>query len=164
LRIAKVYLGDKSKWMPLYTDRLARSIFMHTATNEQLGAAFRLWITAWGERPAGSVPNDRRWLADVTKLGDRWRPLRLNQKAVLIPVAQFSVWHQRASATPGLTNIELAVLAAIAGYYQRCQEWGCGPSLSFMRLANANDTEPKYIRFAVRHLTELCLTDHCRPW
>jgi Protein of unknown function (DUF1376) len=68
----EVYLGDKCKLMPLYTDRLARSVFMHTATNEQLGAAFRLWIQAWGERPAGSVPNDRRWLADVTKLGDCW--------------------------------------------------------------------------------------------
>ena len=68
----EVYLGDKSKLMPLYTDRLARSTFMRIATNEQLGAAFRLWIQAWGERPAGSVPNDRRWLADVTKLGDRW--------------------------------------------------------------------------------------------
>jgi Protein of unknown function (DUF1376) len=66
----EVYVGDKS--MPLLTDRLARSVFMRIATNEQLGAAFRLWIQAWGERPAGSVPNDRRWLADVTKLGDRW--------------------------------------------------------------------------------------------
>jgi hypothetical protein len=68
----EIYLGDKCKWMPVYTDRLARSVFMHTATNEQLGAAFRLWIAAWGERPSGSVPNNRRWLADVTKLGDRW--------------------------------------------------------------------------------------------
>jgi uncharacterized protein YdaU (DUF1376 family) len=58
--------------MPLLTDRLARSMFMRIANNEQLGAALRLWIQAWGERPAGSVPNDRRWLADVTKLGDLW--------------------------------------------------------------------------------------------
>jgi hypothetical protein len=69
---ADVYVGEKSKWMPLYTDRLARSIFMRIATNEQLGAALRLWVQAWGERPSGSIPNDRRWLADATKLGDRW--------------------------------------------------------------------------------------------
>jgi hypothetical protein len=68
----EVHLGDKAKSMPLDTVRLARSIFMRIATNEQLGAAFRLWIQAWGERPSGSVPNDSRWLADVTKLGDRW--------------------------------------------------------------------------------------------
>jgi hypothetical protein len=68
----EVYLRDRCKSMPLDTDRLARSIFMRVASNEQLGAALRLWIQAWGERPAGSVPDDRRWLADVTKLGDRW--------------------------------------------------------------------------------------------
>ncbi len=68
----EVYVGDKADWMPLYIDRFARSTFTRIASNEQLGAAFRLWIHAWSERPAGSVPNDRRWLADVTKLGDRW--------------------------------------------------------------------------------------------
>ena len=66
----EVYVGDKP--MPLLTDRLTRSMFLRIANNEQVGAALRLWIHAWGERPAGSVPNDRRWLADVTKLGDRW--------------------------------------------------------------------------------------------
>jgi hypothetical protein len=58
--------------MPLHTERLARSVFLRIGTNEQVGAALRLWVQAWGERPSGSVPNDRRWLADVTKLGDRW--------------------------------------------------------------------------------------------
>src|SRR6516162_8891350 len=62
-----VYLGDTCKSMLLHIDRIQRSTFMHIATNEQLGAAFRLWIQAWCERPSGSVPNDRRWLADVTK-------------------------------------------------------------------------------------------------
>ena len=38
----EVYLRDKCKWLPLDTDRLARSIFMRIANNEQLGAAFRL--------------------------------------------------------------------------------------------------------------------------
>jgi hypothetical protein len=68
-----VYLGDKADWMPLYTDRFARSIFMRIATNEQLGSAFRLWLLAWGERPAGSLPNDGRWLADAAKIDrQRW--------------------------------------------------------------------------------------------
>jgi len=68
----EVYLGDKAKWMPLLTDRLAHSMFVRIASNAELGAALRLWVQAWGERPSGSVPNDPRWLADVTKLGDRW--------------------------------------------------------------------------------------------
>ena len=58
--------------MPLLTDRLACSLFMRIGNNAQLGAALRLWIHAWGERSAGSLPNDRRWLADVAKLSDRW--------------------------------------------------------------------------------------------
>jgi len=34
---------------------------------------------------------------------------------------------------------------------------GFARSLSFMRLADANDTDPKYIQAAVRQLIELCL-------
>jgi hypothetical protein len=72
--IAKeIYLGDKPKSMPLYTDRFARSKFMRIANNDQLGAAFRLWLLAWGEKPAGSLPNDDRWLSDAAKIDrQRW--------------------------------------------------------------------------------------------
>jgi hypothetical protein len=67
------YLGDKCNWMPLDTNRLARSMFMRIANNEQLGAAFRLWLLAWGEKPAGSLPNDDRWLSDAAKIDrQRW--------------------------------------------------------------------------------------------
>jgi hypothetical protein len=59
--------------LPLDTDRLARSIFMRIANNEQLGAAFRLWLLAWGEKPAGSLPNNDRWLSDAAKIDrQRW--------------------------------------------------------------------------------------------
>jgi uncharacterized protein YdaU (DUF1376 family) len=69
----EVYLRDRCKWLPLDTDRLARSIFMRIANNEQLGAAFRLWLLAWGEKPAGSLPNDDRWLSDAAKIDrQRW--------------------------------------------------------------------------------------------
>ena len=69
----EVYLRDKCKWLPLDTDRLARSPFMRIASNEQLGATFRLWLLAWGEQPAGSLPNDDRWLSDAAKIDrQRW--------------------------------------------------------------------------------------------
>lgn len=69
----EVCLRDKCKLMPLYTDRLARSMFMRIASNEQLGAAFRLWLLAWSEKPAGSLPNDDRWLSDAAKIDrQRW--------------------------------------------------------------------------------------------
>jgi hypothetical protein len=64
----EVYLRDKCKWLPLDTDRLARSPFMRIASNVQLGAAFRLWLLAWGEQPTGSLPNDDRWLSDAAKI------------------------------------------------------------------------------------------------
>jgi hypothetical protein len=64
----EVYRRDKCKWLPLDIDRFARSMFMRIANNEQLGAAFRLWLLAWGERPAGSLPNNDRWLSDAAKI------------------------------------------------------------------------------------------------
>ena len=39
------------------------------------------------------------------------RPLRLNQRARLVPSAQFVRWYEIASATPGLGKLELAILA-----------------------------------------------------
>jgi hypothetical protein len=64
----EVYLRDKCKWLPLDTDRLAHSGFTRIATNAELGAALRLWLLAWGEKPAGSLPNDERWLSDAAKI------------------------------------------------------------------------------------------------
>jgi Protein of unknown function (DUF1376) len=73
LNTKDVYLNGIAKWMPIDVDRLRRSIFMGTATNEQLGAAFRLWVIAWGETPAGSLPNDPCWLANAAKIDhQRW--------------------------------------------------------------------------------------------
>jgi hypothetical protein len=45
------------------------------------------------------------------------RPLRLNRtKAELVPVAQFARWHERASATVGLTELDHQVLDTIVEY------------------------------------------------
>src|SRR5262249_40056678 len=36
-------------------------------------AAFRLWLLAWSEKPAGSLPSDDRWLSDAAKIDpQRW--------------------------------------------------------------------------------------------
>src|SRR5262250_1772810 len=68
-----IYLGGKAEWMPFHIDRFARSTFTRVASNAQLGAAFRLWLLAWGEKPAGSLPNDDRWLSDAAKIDrQRW--------------------------------------------------------------------------------------------
>jgi len=67
------------------------------------------------------------------------------------------VWHDRAIQTPGLSGLELAVLAAVAGHHRQIRERGYAPSLSLQRLAGANRTEAKYVMFAVRRLVELGL-------
>jgi hypothetical protein len=89
------------------------------------------------------------------------RPMRLNRpKAELVPVAQFARWHEIASATPGLSGLELALLSAIAGYWRLLQEQGdvgSSGSLSMLRLANANRTEPIYVSTAVKNLISLGL-------
>ena len=86
------------------------------------------------------------------------RPLKLNRpKAELVPVERFQAWHDLASATPGLSGLELALLSAIAGYWRQVHEKGDAGSLSFLRLAEANRTEPIYVSAAVKNLISLGL-------
>jgi hypothetical protein len=61
-----------------------------------------------------------------------------------------------AFATPGLTNLELGVLSAIAGYYRRLAERGYAGLLSYERLADAAGRgDVQCIKAAIRHLVEL---------
>jgi hypothetical protein len=84
--------------------------------------------------------------------------MKLNRpKAELVPAEQFARWHELASATPGLSGLELALLSAIAGYHRQLQERGGAASLSLLRLAEANRTETQYVSFAVKHLVSLGL-------
>jgi hypothetical protein len=86
------------------------------------------------------------------------RTMKLNRpKAELVPAEQFARWHELASATPGLSGLELALLSAIAGYHRQLQERGGAASLSLLRLAEANRTETQYVSFAVKHLVSLGL-------
>ena len=86
------------------------------------------------------------------------RPLRLNRtKADLVPTERFAEWHRIASATSGLSGLELALLSAVAEYHRQLQEKGEACSLSMLRLAEANRTEPIYVSTAVNHLVGLGL-------
>jgi hypothetical protein len=46
-------------------------------------------------------------------------PLRLNQRAKLVPVAQFEAWHAAAITVPGLTPLDRGILDAVAGCCRR---------------------------------------------
>jgi hypothetical protein len=61
--------------------------------------------------------------------------MRLASGAVLVPVSQLQFWHDRASATPGLTDLDRKVLAAIATWHQRLYVEDFAGSLSHRRLA-----------------------------
>jgi hypothetical protein len=86
------------------------------------------------------------------------RPMKLNRtKAELVPVEQFQAWYDRAILTPGLSGLELALLSAIAAYHRQLQEKGEACSLSMLRLAKSNRTEPAYVSAAVKNLISLGL-------
>jgi hypothetical protein len=85
------------------------------------------------------------------------KPIRRAVGAELVPVERFEAWHAQASAVPGLDATELALLSAIAGYHLQLQERGAAVPLSFLRLAEANRTEPIYVSTAVRNLVSLGL-------
>jgi hypothetical protein len=63
----------------------------------------------------------------VTTIAKPPRPLRLNQKAELIPEARFAEWHRIASATAGLSELDRQILDAIRGYYRLLHERGYVP-------------------------------------
>ncbi|WP_226840811.1 YdaU family protein [Acidithiobacillus ferruginosus] len=52
-------------WMKLDLCRLHSSDFIHLATNEEFGAAVKLWTEAMRQVPAGSLPSDDKILASL---------------------------------------------------------------------------------------------------
>jgi hypothetical protein len=82
------------------------------------------------------------------------KPLRMNQRAVLVPVESFARWHEIASATAGLTDLDRQVLDAVAGYY--AQGKGARP-LTFESLSVTTGERAVDISIAIRHLISLGL-------
>jgi hypothetical protein len=62
------------------------------------------------------------------------KPLRMNQKAELIPEARFAEWHEIASTTAGSSELDRAVLDAVAAYYRLLHErdYASFPSIEMM--------------------------------
>jgi hypothetical protein len=58
------------------------------------------------------------------------KPLRLNQKAVLVPAAQYARWHEIASATPGLSALDRAILDIVAEHHRGLQVQGVAGSVT----------------------------------
>jgi hypothetical protein len=85
----------------------------------------------------------------------RW--MRLAQDAKLIPVERVQEWYGRAILTPGLGELDRAILAAISEWYRRLQARDYPGSLSYQRLAERLHTDAVNARWAVERLTGLGL-------
>ena len=64
------------QYMPLHVLRLRDSDFTTLATGDEFKAGVLLWCAAWHQVPAGSVPNDDRWLARQSGAGRNWRKVK----------------------------------------------------------------------------------------
>src|SRR5437016_5771687 len=85
------------------------------------------------------------------------KPLRLNQKAQLVPPAQFARWHEIASATGGLSPLDRTILDILAEHYRRLQVQGFAGSVTIEKMAAHVGVETLSIRSSIKHLIELCL-------
>jgi len=85
------------------------------------------------------------------------RPLRMNQKAELVPAAQFGRWHEIASAAAGLSELDRAVLDAVAAYYRLLHERGYGRPPTIEQMAKSAQVRSIDISEAIKHLVGLAL-------
>jgi hypothetical protein len=92
-----------------------------------------------------------------TTTAKRPRPLRLNQKAALVPEAQFQSWYDQAIQVPSLTKDELAVLSAVVEYYRLLDQRGYARPPTIEMMAQSAQVRSIDITSAINHLTELGL-------
>jgi hypothetical protein len=85
------------------------------------------------------------------------KPLRMNQKAVLIPPAQYQIWYDQAVLTSGLSELDRAVLDAVVTYYQLLEQRGHALVPSIEMMARATGTRSIDITGAIRNLVGLAL-------
>jgi hypothetical protein len=85
------------------------------------------------------------------------RPLRMNQKAVLIPEAQYQAWYDQAVLTSGLTELDRQILDAIVGYYRLLHERGYASFPSIEQMAKSAQVRSIDVTNAIRNLVGLAL-------
>lgn len=63
-------------FMPLDCARLLDSSLFARSTGDEFKAAVALWCKAWGQVPAGSLPDDNRDLVHLSGAGARWNKVK----------------------------------------------------------------------------------------
>jgi hypothetical protein len=92
-----------------------------------------------------------------TTLAKLPKPLRMNQKAVLIPAAQYARWHEIASATAGLSELDRQILDATVGYYRLLHERGYASFPSIEQMAKSAQVRSIDVTTAIKSLVGLAL-------
>jgi hypothetical protein len=88
---------------------------------------------------------------------DKPRPLRLNQWAQLVPEAHFARWHEIASATAGLSELDRQVLGAIVAYYRLLDQRGYASFPSIEMMAQSAQVRSIDVTGAIKNLVGLAL-------
>ena len=83
--------------------------------------------------------------------------MRMNQRAMLIPEAQFAESYRIASATAGLSELDRQILDAIVEYYRQLAQRGYASLPSIEMMAKSAQVRSIDITGAIKHLVELCL-------
>jgi len=81
-------------FMPLDVLRLRDSDLSTVATGDEFKAAVLLWCIAWHQIPAGSVPNDERWLARHSGAGAKWKKVRTEALRGFVECSDGRLYHQ----------------------------------------------------------------------
>jgi hypothetical protein len=85
------------------------------------------------------------------------RPMRMNQRAMLIPEAQFAESYRIASATAGLSELDRQILDAIVEYYRQLAQRGYASFPSIEMMAKSAQVRSIDITSAIRNLVGLAL-------
>ena len=80
-------------FMPLDVLRLRDSNLTTLATGDEFKAAVLLWCAAWHQVPAGSVPNDDRWLTRHSGAGNKWRKVKVEALRGFAEYADGRLYH-----------------------------------------------------------------------
>jgi hypothetical protein len=79
--------------MPLDVLRLRDSDLSALSTGEEFKAAVLLWCVSWHQVPAGSIPNDERWLAKHSGAGRDWKKVRTEAMRGWIACSDGRLYH-----------------------------------------------------------------------
>lgn len=90
--------------MPLDVVKLKNSDLWAIATPEEFRAAFALWMAAWHQVPAGSLPNDERLLAHMSEARADWKNVRNVALHKFELCSDGRLYHQTVCETAALTE------------------------------------------------------------